>query len=301
MRLTGRKVIEEALALLGSHAPGEQAEDRLIDQAVVHANAQLESLALDSQYIPGETAQVIMFRKGVSDYWLGPEFVRSGTPDAPVAPFGLLTSGIPEMVVRARPAVLDADGDPTQLDSEGSQRYLVPGNDDEAASIREALSSGAIPGVSWLILHDGASGPGPGPVSPPSRSQIPPPEAEREVRSFVRGNKRLEVLPAPAADVAVRLYLKIPEITLIARDNFYEFPQGVGQVLLTQIASALATVYGIDPDTRGAIEQRANIALDRYKGKNARFRRTVAHLPRRWLGTVSEDGGSFEVNESIYR
>ena len=295
MRATGKEIIEQAFALLGTFAPGERVEDRLIKQGVFHANAQLESLALESQYIPGETIQVLRLRRGVSEYWLGPEFTQAGTPDAPVAPFGLRTSGVPEEVVRAALVVTDVNGEVTQFDNDaGVVNFRVPANDSEAAHARGAYNA-RVPGEYWLILHDGTSGPGPGPVRPPGRT-IPAAEPDDQ-RSFVRGSRKLEVLPAPAVDVDIRLYLRVPEINVIVEAFFYEFPPGVGRVLLTQIASALATVHGVDPDTRRAVEDRAAQALASYTRKNARFRRPLAHLPRKWLGTVSDDGTAFEIRE----
>lgn len=284
MRLTGKQVIEQSLALLGSYAPGELAEERLVDQGLLHANAQLESLALESQYIPGETIQTLQMRAGVGEYWLGPEFRMSGTPDAPVPPYGLRTSGVPDRVVRA---AVEAG----RLDAPGPPVFYVARNAEQFAY--ERARPALVPGTFWLFMGDGASGPGPGVVEP---RQIPTAEPD-DPRSFVRGSRKLEVLPAPGADVEVRLYLRVPEITLIERDHFYEFPMGVGQVLMTQIAASLATVYGVDPDTRRAVEERANHALSRYKRKNARFRRNVANLPRKWLGTVSDDERSFETRE----
>ena len=272
MQLKGIDIINQAFAKLGAFAPGQEVPEAYIAQAELHGTARLESLSLDSQYIPGTTIQLMEFREGVSDYWIGPS-ANTITPGAPLRdPAGLRTSGPPDALLRAT----------SESEVPGSfPRFRIAEGAGEWALFRRQVAAGAT-GACYLYLHTGSGGAETG-----------------EARSYREDNRRLEIVPVPTADFSARLYLKVAGIMRLGRDVDYDLDPGLGELVITQTASALAPVYSVDPDTRNEVGQQASMALDRVKRKNARYRSHGAksHLPPRWTTSVAVGDDYVHIDE----
>lgn len=278
MRVRGRQILEDAFALLGTFAPGGQIENRLIDQAIRFANSKIEELNQRSSTLPGVAIQDLETRADETEYWIGPTADMQSPP-------GLKTSGAPDFIEAAvRVSAVGGvpiSGLPVPVIARSAAEWVV-------ASNRQ-------PPTSSLTLYL-RSGPGGSDLD----------QAPNDGRSYADGNRKLEIYPGYTG--FVRLYMRVPEIqtlgdsrTAMDAMGLFDLPPGVHRTLTTNIAASLTTVFGCDPQTAEDIKAQAAAAAGEQQRKNLRGRRPAAHLPLKWLGTVSGDGGEFEVRGVIDR
>lgn len=255
MLIRGDKIMEDAFALIGAYSPGTKIEDEVMTQGLRFANSKIEELNQRSSQFPGTTIQDLELTADRDHYWLGP---TAGTPMLP----GLKTSGAPD-VLESAAFVTEIGGDPLAF----PRSILIAEN---------AVSWGESRGLADLVLWL-RTGPGIAAVD----------QMQEDSRAYADGNRKLEVFPA--ASGFLRLYMRVPEVQFIAETTVYDLPPGVHRTLTTNIADALTTVFGADAQTVQDLHAQAAAAAGAQQKKNLRGRRPAAHLPDRWITTVSDD------------
>lgn len=253
MRLTGLQILESALAVFGAYSPEDPADEEILDQAELHANAKLEELALDDRFVSGTAIQDMETTAGQSTYSVGPRGADLVTDSTP--------SGVELW------SVVDDPGTEEEIENTAGFRIL---NAKQWSERRGKRRQGR---PRFLYLPGGA-------VSEDSRL--------------------FHFAPTPDEAYTLRLYLKLPVITSILRGVTYDLPRGAASVLMNQCAAALLTVFGADPDTRAAVENRANISFDRLKRRNTRYKYRPARVNYRWTESVSNATIGARVGVSVF-
>ena len=252
MRISGLQIIQQAFAQFGAWAPEPPVDDPA---------GGVDTLA-GEQLEPGmiEQAEILITAK-LEELATSGRFVPGVTVvehpmTAGKAAYLIGSSPNADWTVASTPHAMQFF---TIIDGDGTEHSGVAVQD--AKTWQQVLESINVPPRPRYVFSPGSG-------------------QEHEARPFT-------FWPTPQAAFTVRLFLWLPTITAIDADTDYDLPNGAAQVILMQSAAALAPVYGTDPDSRSAIEVRANIALNKYQQRNNRYRKRLARLPRRWLTRVS--------------